>query len=150
MLLQLYTKLNLELVHQHARQLKHVVYCQKKLLSAHLCSKEVPRDRGWGGGTRGGRSNKGKPPEGGAYLPPRCRCKSAAVARPQERRAVARPQEGCDRRRIGARHGRSGSAFFPSQVFSPLLKRRWAGPIRFLIFNFVNTKQFGLLIFLSS
>jgi hypothetical protein len=35
MLLQLYTKLNLELVHQHARQLKPVVYCQKKIV---VCS----------------------------------------------------------------------------------------------------------------
>jgi hypothetical protein len=35
MLLQLYTNLNLELVHLHARQLKPVVYCQKKTV---VCS----------------------------------------------------------------------------------------------------------------
>jgi hypothetical protein len=36
MLLQLYTKLNLELVHQHARQLKPVVYYKKTVVCSPL------------------------------------------------------------------------------------------------------------------
>jgi hypothetical protein len=50
MLLQLSTKLNFELVHQHARKLKHVVYCQKKiLLSAHLWFEGSAEGQGVGG-----------------------------------------------------------------------------------------------------
>jgi hypothetical protein len=146
MLLQLYTKLNLELVHQHARQLKPVVYYKKNCCLLTFVRRQC---RGAGIGVaaaRGGRTNRGQPPERGgvaAANPPSSPCLRSGAPSPGLRRGAT------DDEQERATAGRQ-SAFFPSQVFSPLLKRRWAGPIRFLIFNFVNTKQFGLLIFQSS
>jgi hypothetical protein len=71
----------------------------------------------------------------GAYLPPRCRCKSAAVALPKERRTVARPHQGRDRRdeQELATQGRE-SAFFslPSFFPSPQPPVGWA----YTVFNF--------------
>jgi hypothetical protein len=51
MLLQLYTKVNFELVHQHARQLKPVVYCQKNCCLLTFVRRQC---RGAGGRVGGG------------------------------------------------------------------------------------------------
>jgi hypothetical protein len=75
MLLQLYTKLNLELVHQHSRQLKPVVYCKKTIVCSPLFEGSA-EGQGVAWGARGGRSNRGKPPEGG------CICHRIAAANP--------------------------------------------------------------------
>jgi hypothetical protein len=140
MLLQLYTKLNFELVHQHARQLKFVVYCQKKTVVFSPLFEGSAEGQGWGGGgvdvAREESRRKGGVFATALPLQIRRRRPASGAARPMTNRGV--PQREWSR------------PFFPSQVFSPLLKSRWARPIRFFIFNFVNTKQLGLLIFLSS
>jgi hypothetical protein len=135
MLLQLYTKLNLELVHQHARQLKPVVYCQKQTV---VCSPLFEGSaEGQGVGWRG--CGVDVPTEdsrrkGGVFatalpLHIRRRHPASGAARRRPTSGGARPTTN---RSVPRQEG--SRPFFPSQVFSPLLKHRWAGPIWF--FNF--------------
>jgi hypothetical protein len=77
----------------------------------------------------------------------------AATSLPLQSHRRRQAQERRDRH-IGARHGTRESAFFPSQVFSSLLMHWWVGLDGFLFLILLashnNTKQLGLLIFLSS
>jgi hypothetical protein len=88
-----------------------LLFIVKKLLSAHLCSKEVPRGRGWGGGGGGGCSNKGKPPEGGRI------CHRVAAANPPPSPGL---RSGATDDEQGRSTTRVESAFFFLPKFFPL------------------------------
>jgi hypothetical protein len=134
MLLQLYTKLNLELVHQHARKLKPVVYCQKKFVICSPLFEGSAEGQGvrWGRGVdvateetvgRGGRICHRV---AAANPSPSPGLRSCAPS-PGLRRGATDDEQGCATAGVE-------SAFFPFPSFfpSPQVPVGWA----YTVFNF--------------